>query len=67
MQSPVSEDRGDKMMTENELATAIFQFLTHKYVQRADSRQEGMGLIYMNCETHDLSEEIARFVVSLAK
>jgi hypothetical protein len=45
--------------------TAIFEFLTRKYVQQADERQRDMGLQYMTAETHDLASELARFVEHL--
>ena len=48
------------------LRVAIFDWLCLKYVQRADTRQESMGLQYMEAETHDLAEEIAaRFEAEL--
>jgi hypothetical protein len=45
-----------------ELEAAIFAFLERKYVQCSNPRQKAMGLQYMEAETHDLAEEIARFV-----
>jgi hypothetical protein len=45
-----------------DLQTEIFEFLTRKYVQRADDRQKSMGLQYTEAETHDLAAEIARFI-----
>jgi hypothetical protein len=42
----------------------IFAFLTRKYTQRADARQRGMGLVYMEAETHDLARELERFVAA---
>jgi hypothetical protein len=52
-------------MTDFEIA--IFEFLEHKYVQRADDRQKAMGLQYMEAETHDLASAIARFVEARAE
>jgi hypothetical protein len=43
-------------------ASGVFQFLSRKYVQRADERQRSMGLQYMEAETHDLAAEIARLI-----
>lgn len=39
---------------------AIFAQLCAKYVQRADARQQSMGLQYTQAETHDLARFIAR-------
>lgn len=52
---PVKIDR------ENELETALFQFLCRKYTQRSDARQLSMGLQYTQAETHDLAKELTRF------
>jgi hypothetical protein len=46
------------------LVNDLFEFLTHKYVQHADERQKEMGLQYMEAETHDLAEEIAKFITN---
>ncbi len=40
----------------------IFEFLTRKYVQRADARQADLGLQYMEAETHDLARELAKWL-----
>lgn len=40
----------------------IFNFLTRKYVQRADARQADLGLQYMEAETHDLARELAKWL-----
>lgn len=42
----------------------LFDFLCRKYVQRADDRQAAMGLQYMHAETHDLADEIIRWLNS---
>ena len=46
------------------LENQIFEWLLRKYVQRADTRQRSLGLVYMEAETHDLAKEIARCVAS---
>lgn len=45
------------------LEARLFLFLTRRYVQRADARQEAMGLQYMTAETHGLAADLARFIV----
>lgn len=40
----------------------IFDWLTRKYVQRADDRQKAMGLQYTTAETHDLAHELAKWL-----
>lgn len=42
------------------LSEHIFGFLTTKYVQQADTRQQEMGLQYTTAETHDLADEMAK-------
>jgi len=44
------------------LEAQLFAFLCRKYIQRADARQEAMGLQYTTAETHDLAKELARFI-----
>jgi hypothetical protein len=45
----------------SELEQQAFDFLCRKYVQRADARQQSMGLQYTEAETHDLAKQVARF------
>lgn len=40
------------------------QFVDRKYVARADSRQQAMGLSYVTAERQDLAREIVRFTTS---
>lgn len=40
----------------------MFEFLCRKYVQRADDRQKRMGLQYTTAETHDLAEEVVKYL-----
>jgi hypothetical protein len=49
----------------DELEAKIFVFLTKTYRQRADTRQQGMGLQYMEAETHDLACQLAKYVYRL--
>jgi hypothetical protein len=44
-----------------ELVERAFALLNAKYVQRADARQQSMGLQYTEAETHDLARLMARF------
>jgi hypothetical protein len=44
------------------LAEDVFDFLCERYVQRADERQKIMGLQYTTAETHDLAEQLAKFI-----
>ena len=46
-------------------AQRIFDFLSEKYVQRSDARQRALGLQYMDAETHDLAEELARWLTAM--
>jgi hypothetical protein len=41
----------------------IFEWLSTKFVQRADDRQKAMGLVYMEAETHDLAQGLHAFIV----
>lgn len=46
-------------------AQMIFDFLSQKYVQRSDARQRTMGLQYLEAETHDLADELARWLATV--
>lgn len=52
------EQRAQELLTEE----SIFSFLSRKYVQRADARQQTWGLTYMEAETHDLARELERYI-----
>lgn len=49
-------------LCEGFIKDGIFEFLCRKYVQRADYRQKKLGLQYTSAETHDLAEELAKWI-----
>ncbi len=49
-------------ISNEQLKQSLFAFLSQKYVQTADDRQKSMELQYMTTETHDLCEELSRFI-----
>jgi hypothetical protein len=40
----------------------MFEYLANRYVQRADQRQFSMGLQYTEAETHDLADEVMKYL-----
>lgn len=40
----------------------VLIFLDHKYVAKADTRQQSMGLSYIEAERQDLAKEVTNFI-----
>lgn len=53
------------MLSKDFVTIKAKEFLTRKYVQRADPRQKEMGLSYTTAETDDLAAAMAAFTLQM--
>jgi hypothetical protein len=49
-------------LTPDGASRMMFEYLANRYVQRADQRQFSMGLQYTEAETHDLADEVMKYL-----